>query len=153
MVHRSRDVRDSALAAGKALRLRRSDRRHFYAFVVALLAVLATAVITAPSASAATYGWVYISTPTWQGNCNWGSNGRVSGLHLTVVDSWQTPTAGDWGGDLVYARVRLNQSQQVAYSAFCNKWPGSWQAGISKTIRPTRNNQTVWIGPAGVRYN
>lgn len=39
----------------------------------------------------------------------------------------------------------------MSYTAFCNKYPGYWQPGVGVTIRPTRNNQTVWIGPAGVR--
>jgi len=45
----------------------------------------------------------------------------------------------------------LNENQSVSYTAFCNKYPGYWQPGVGVTIRPTRNNQTVWIGPAGVR--
>ena len=138
----------------------RSTRRKVLRFprrlgvsLAAASAFLAASAVAAPPASAVTYGWVYISTPTWLANCNWGNNGRVTGLHLSVGGTWTTPAGGDWGDDLVYARVRLYEYQQVSYSAYCNKWPGSWQSGVAQTIRPTRNNQTVWVGPAGVRYN
>lgn len=108
--------------------------------------------LAAPAADASTYGWVYISAPTWLGNCNWGSNGSVTGLLVSVGNTWST-TSWYRGDDLVYARVRLGESQQVSYTAYCNKWPGSYQPGVAQMIRPTRNNQTVWVGPAGVRYN
>ena len=135
-----------------ARRRSRRGSRSITALLATLVAIVAS-LIVAPAASAAPLGWVYISTPTWQGNCNWGSNGSVSHLHLSVGNTWTTPAGGDRGDDLVYAQVRLNENQQVSFTAFCNKWPGSWQPGVGQTIRPTRNGQTVWIGPAGVRYN
>lgn len=116
------------------------------------LVTIGSSTVTGPAADAATYGWVYISTPTWLANCNWGSNGKVTALLLSVEGTWST-TSWDRGDDLVYAKVRLGETQRVSYTAYCNKWPGSYQSGVTQTIRPTRSNQTVWIGPAGVRYN
>jgi hypothetical protein len=49
-------------------------------------------------------------------------------------------------------RVLLNENQQVSYSGFCSKGRMP-RTGVSHTIQPTRNNQTVRLGPAGVRYN
>ncbi len=127
-------------------------RRRVASVFLALSAAMATSLVGTPPAQAATYGWVYISMPTWLGNCAFGSAGSVRTINASVGNTWSV--AGDTGDDLVYARVLLGQNQQVSYNVFCAKWPaGSWQAGVGKIIRPTRNNQTVWVGPAGVRYN
>ena len=124
--------------------------RRISAAVLAVAAACSTTVASAPPASAAPMGWVYISTPTWLGNCP--SGGRVTGLLVSVGDTFST-TRWDWGDDLVYAKVRLNETQQVSFTAYCNKWPGYYQPGVGQNIRPTRNNQTLWVGPAGVRSN
>lgn len=122
--------------------------RSVWAALGAVVIALTVTVVAAPAASAAPLGWVYISTPTWLGNCPAG--GSVTQLRAAVGNTW---SGGDAGDDLLYVKVRLNENQQVSYTAFCNRWPGYWQPGVAQNIRPTRNNQTVWIGPLGVRYN
>jgi hypothetical protein len=123
--------------------------RRVRGLLVVMALALGVTIVSAPAASAAPYGWVYISAPTWQGNCSAG--GSVVNMNAAVGNTW---SGGDAGDDLLYVRVRLNENQQVSYSAFCNKWPvGYWQPGVAQTIKPTRNNQTVWVGPLGVRYN
>jgi len=131
--------------------LHRLHPRRVAAAFVAVAAVILASLLTTPAASASTYGYVYISAPTWLANCKWGDAGKVTGM-FAGTDNWSTG-GFDWGDDLVYARVRLGEYQSINYQAFCNKWPGYWQPGVAQMIRPTRNNQTVWVGPAGVRYN
>jgi hypothetical protein len=127
-----------------------SVRRRVGSALFTMVAAVLTTLAVAPPASAAGYGWVYISTPKWLANCAKG--GSVTGLLVSVGDTWST-TAWDRGDDRVYAKVKLGQRQQVSYTAFCNKWPGYYQPGVAQFVRATRNNQTAWIGPAGVRYN
>jgi hypothetical protein len=129
-------------------------RARFTAVVVALLATLGASLATAPAASAAGEAWVYVSTPTWLGNCAFGKDkGRVTRLLMAVGNTYSS-TKWDTGDDIVYAKVILGKKQRVSYEAFCNKkWPGYYQPGVQQTITPTRKGQTVWVGPAGVRYN
>jgi hypothetical protein len=137
------------LTAGTRLRARGRLR----GLVAVLLAAFAFSVAVPPvPADAATYGYVYISLPTWKGNCNWGSLGRVTIISGTVSNV--SSVSMDRGDDLVYMKVKLGEYNRVQFTAFCNKWPGWWQPGFTTSIRPTRNNQTVWIGPgAGPSYN
>ena len=117
------------------------------AVVVVALAALAIA----PPASASTMGWVYISTPTWLGNCADGRDGKVDGLFATVGDTWSTNGA-DLGDDMVYAKVRLGEYQPVSFQVRCSRSAESWQAGVGLSIAPTRSGQTVRVAPGVVRY-
>ena len=114
----------------------------------ALLLAAAAFAASAPAASAGT-GWNYISLPTWLGNCPYG--GSVKYLSVTVGNTW---SGGDWGDDLVYARVNLYQSQRVTARGLCNAagWQ-YWGPWSYQTIYPTRQNQTWWVGPRGVSRN
>lgn len=113
------------------------------------LAVVAGAVVAATPAHAVTYGWNYISLPTWAGNCPQG--GSVKYLFVSIGDSW---SGGDSGDDLVYGKVRLNEDQQVSAQGLCYQGSLSyWGPASQQTIHPTRNNQTWWVGPAGVWHN
>ena len=115
------------------------------------LGILTASVSVAPIASASSQGWVYIAFPKWLANCPNG--GDVKGVLASVGNTWST-TSWDTGDDLVYAKVRLNSNQQVSYTLLCKKGLKTYyQPGFANTIKPTRNNQTVWVGPAGVRYN
>ena len=117
--------------------------------VLAAVAAVLVTLVTAPAASAAPMGWIYISAPTWLGNCASGQAGRMVYMQAAVGNTW---SGGDAGDDLLYVKVRLNENQQVSYTGFCSKGRIP-QSGVGQIIRPTRNNQTVWLGPAGVRYN
>ena len=114
-----------------------------------MIAMLATIGIAATPAYAVTYGWNYISLPTWAGNCPQG--GSVKYLFVAIGDSW---SGGDSGDDLVYGRVRLFENQAVTAQGLCYNGSRSyWGPASQQTIRPTRNNQTWWVGPAGVWHN
>jgi hypothetical protein len=130
-------------------------RARFAAAAIALVAALGLSLATDPAALAAPrQGWIYISTPQWLGNCVDGkNNGPVTGLLMAEGDTYSS-SRWDRGDDIVYAKVNLGQRQQVSYEAFCSKpWPGRYQPGVAQFITPTRAGQTVWVGPAGVRYN
>jgi hypothetical protein len=122
--------------------------RRFLVISGTALSVLFASIIGAPTASAAD-GWNYISLPTWLGNCPTG--GSVKQLSVSVGNTW---SGGDFGDDLVYARVRMNEDQTVVAQGLC--YQGSrtyWGPASSNTIHPTRQNQTWWVGPAGVSHN
>lgn len=126
----------------------RSARR-LLVIAIAAFSVLCGSVAGAPAASAASYGWNYISLPTWLGNCPGG--GSVRYLQVMVGDTW---SGGDYGDDLVYAKVRMNENQTVVAQGQCVSGSRTyWGPASSNTIRPTRQNQTWWVGPAGVNHN
>jgi hypothetical protein len=119
--------------------------------LVALAGVAAISMpaVVAPPAQATTIGYVYISFPTWEGNCANGGSVKT----IWADDAWQTWN-GDAGDDLIYGKVALNQTNRINYEVFCAKWPaGYYQAGTSTLFVPTRNNQTIWVGPAGWTRN
>ena len=62
--------------------------------------------------------------------------------------------AGDWGDDLVYARVNLYQDQAVVGQGLCYRGSRSyWGPAFYQTIHPTRAGQTWWVGPFGAWHN
>lgn len=131
--------------------------------IVAMLAVMgafsALGSIGAAPSQAASYGNAYVSFPTWLGNCPGG--GSVTGIYGANSNIWSTPAGGDWGDDLIYPRVAMFLGapyNQISAQVFCSRpWyqggGGYWGAAVSAGIRPTRNGQTFWIGPAGQRNN
>lgn len=123
-------------------------RRHTALFLATILIAVAGA-LALPKSASATNGWNYISLPTWLGSCPGG--GHVVYLFVAVGNTW---SGGDGGDDLVYARVALNQNQTVSAQGLCYNGRFSyWGPASSNTIHPTRNNQTWWVGPWGVRHN
>lgn len=113
--------------------------------------------LVASPAQAAT-GWVYVSFPKWLGNCPGG--GSVFAILASANGTWTTGGKFDWGDDLVYAKVNLGRYQEFSAQLWCAKSPGKSKPerfnvshAVTASIRATRNNQTVWIGPNGVRYN
>src|SRR4051812_6582904 len=89
-------------------RLSRSSRVVRSAVPAAALALGAVTLAAAP-ASAAGNGAVYISFPTWLGNCPAG--GSVTGIAAAIGNTWST--GGDYGDDLIYGSVWLWQSNQL----------------------------------------
>ena len=123
--------------------------------VVMLAAVLAVVLAVAPTgqtASATSVGWVYISAPTWLGNCPRG--GSVKYLNVSNWGPSVISYAADFGDDIVYLKVALGEGNTVVVAPTCysgtNSWPG---ASSMHTIRPTRTKQTFWLGPYGQRHN
>lgn len=116
---------------------------------VAASALTTATTASAPQARAVSYGWVYVAFPSWLGNCPGSS---VAGVQADVSGLWSTNW--DLGDDIVYAKVRLGANNTLNYNLMCKKgrYLTGYQAG-SATIRPSRTKQTVWVGPAGVRYN
>lgn len=109
----------------------------------------ATFVINPTRAHAAGYGWDYISLPTWAGNCPAG--GSVKYMQIMVGTTW---SGGDWGDDLVYAEVMIDQWQPVVGEGLCvNGSKSYWGPAFTQWIYPTRSNQTWWVGPYGVWHN
>jgi len=126
----------------------RAVRQRVIAALSSVIVACLIASVAAPTASAAT-AWNYISLPTWLGNCPGG--GSVKFLQVSVGNTW---SGGDWGDDLVYARVNLYQSQAVVARGYCqagSRW--YWGPASHQMIYPTRQGQTWWTGPAGVRHN
>src|SRR4051812_41591787 len=78
-------------------------------------------VVSPPKAQATSYGWVYISFPTWLGNCPKG--GKVTGIQA-YTNYWSTNW--DTGDDIVYGKVALNQRNVIIANVFCSKWPGGY---------------------------
>jgi hypothetical protein len=115
----------------------------------ALTGALTCGVVAAATpAEAASFGWVYISFPKWLGNCA-ANNGAVK-----TVWGQTTPGGTVWnadaGDDIVYGRVALGQTNSVQFTLFCAKGVASnYQPGASVSFVPTRNNQTIWVGPTG----
>jgi hypothetical protein len=125
------------------------------------LTLAATAVLGGLSAAApasASTGSVYVSVPAWLGNCpHGGSPVGVWGTTGPYGELWSTPAGGDWGDDLVYARVRIGTRNTFTFKAFCQRpWyrGGSyWGPASQQTAHVSRVNQTVWTGPWGIRTN
>ena len=126
----------------------RRTKRLITSLVLAILVALGMGVVVAPAAQAASVGYVYISFPTWLANCPKGGNATI----IWADDNLQTWNA-DAGDDLIYGKVWLNQWNSVQYTLYCNKGPGYYQPGLSTSFVPTRNNQTIWVGPAGWSRN
>lgn len=131
-------------------------RRWTTTALLALSLSLGTSLVSVAPAQAAT-GWVYISFPKWLGNCPAG--GSVFAILGSVGGTWTTGPKYDWGDDLVYAKVNLGANQQVSAQVWCARSPGNSRPSaatvthsVMRTIKPTRNNQTVWVGLNGVSY-
>ncbi|MFD0267427.1 hypothetical protein ACFVGY_12640 [Streptomyces sp. NPDC127106] len=109
---------------------------------------LSGTVATQGTAQAASYGWVYISYPKWLGNC---PNATVTGIQ-GYTDYWSTNW--DWGDDLVYGKVALGQRNTVIGNLFCKRPGGGYYQAVARyDVVPTRNGQTVWVGPTGWTRN
>ena len=125
-------------------------------FFAAAVLVISSFGVSAPTAHASTgYGYVYVSFPTWLGNCPYG--GSVRGIYAANGYLWSTPPTGDWGDDLIYPKVLFYSNNPISFQNFCYRpW---WQGGTYRapawqvTIYPTRYGQTFWIGPWGQRHN
>lgn len=122
--------------------MRKSKGRLLSLLVLCLAAFGVVAV--GPSAHAATIGNMYISFPRWLGNCPNGDS--VTAIWAT--DGPQTWN-GDAGDDLIYGKVYLNQVNSIQYTLYCKtSWRGGYyQPGVSMRFTPTRNGQTIWVGP------
>jgi hypothetical protein len=115
--------------------------------VLACAVAVASFVAVTP-ADAAGYGWVYISFPKWLGNC------ATNGGDVRTVWGQTTPGGTVWnadaGDDIVYGKVLLGKQNSVQYTALCYKGVRSvYQPGAWVNFVPTRNNQTIWVGPTG----
>lgn len=121
---------------------------------VAVLPLLAVALLVmAPAAGSrsSTVSNVYISYPTWYGNCPGG--GSVTGIYAASGILWSTSPGGDWGDDLIYPKVDLYTYNTISAKLYCRRpWyrgGGYWGPAVSATIYPTRGGQTFWVGPLG----
>lgn len=123
--------------------------------VAAASVVLPVGLVSGNTAEAAGTGYVYLSYPTWAGNCP--SGGSVRGLYGAVDTLWATPAGGDWGDDLVYAKVRLGANSTVSMQPICYRpWyrGGSYRGVVTQhVIKATRSGQTFWLGPFGKWHN
>ena len=118
-----------------------------------MLMVLGMATLVAPTASAAS-GHIYISMPTWLGNCPGGGSVRYLQVSTWSFGSGGTDRKADFGDDLVHISAGLREDVQVTAKAICYNGKKTYHApGVSHMIRPARAGQTWWIGPAGVRKN
>jgi hypothetical protein len=123
---------------------------------ILLAVILLTAALAALGAFATTAqawdGWVYISYPTWAGNATQG--GSVVGIYAAIGNTWSCSGYGDWGDNIIYGKVHMNQWNAVSSQNFCRKWPVTYRdVPFQKSIYPTRQGQTFWIGPWGVWSN
>lgn len=121
--------------------------------VAAAVLMTASSLTVATPASAAT-GYIYVSLPTWLGNCSLGGNVKYVGM-----SSYSSSTSGysaDSGDDLAYLRVGINESVNLIGQGICFKSgrPPQYNTPIVNVhVRPTRHGQTFWVGPGGVRSN
>lgn len=111
------------------------------AALVVLVAMIASAVVLALSASAsASNGGVYMVTPTWWGWC--------PGSSVFHVDWWTSGTnGGDSGDDIVWVPVNLHQWNNVTLTVWCRGWALSGTQNVD--IYPTRNGQAWFVGAGG----
>lgn len=128
------------------------------ACAAALIVPAATTVVTPGEAQGASVGWAYIAFPTWLGNCG-AAGGSVYAVQA-MVGGTDVTRGFDFGDDIIYAKVKLKQSQDVSAQVWCSqRKPKSKPArfllshAVSQKIKPTRDKQTAWVGPGGVRYN
>lgn len=131
-----------------------SKRRLILSLVLVSLIALLAVTPTANSRSLSV-GNVYVSYPTWLGNCPGG--GSVTGIYAASGVLWSTPSWGDWGDDLIYPRVNFYTYNPISAQLYCNRpWyrgGGYWGPAVQAYIYPTRNGQTFWVGPWGQRHN
>src|SRR3954454_1006579 len=130
---------------------RRRARRVLASVLVPLGMALGLAGM-ATAASAAGPVYVYVSLPTWLGNCPGG--GTVRYLDVTTWSSSATDHKADYGDDLVYIKAAYRDDTTVVSKPLC--YQGSktyWGPESYRTISATRQGQTWWIGPGGVRNN
>lgn len=122
-------------------------KRAFAVLALILAATLGSSVLASPAHAATAH--VYISFPTWLGNCPGG--GSVVAINAsTPLDS----VAGDTGDDLVYLRVNLNQRNQINATVGCrNRGVLVWNTVTRSDPVPTYGGQTLWVGPAGWSRN
>jgi hypothetical protein len=124
---------------------------------LAVLAATATAVstlLTGTPASAASTGYIYVSLPTWLGNCSLG--GSVQYVGMSSFSNTTSGYSSDFGDDLAYLRVGLNESVNLIGQGICYKSsrPPQYNTPVVNVwVRPTRHGQTFWVGPGGVRNN
>ncbi|WBC03315.1 hypothetical protein [Micromonospora sp. WMMA1976] len=86
---------------------------------------------------------MYLVTPRWWGWCP-GNGNYVTGVNYAVSN---VSSGGDSGDDIVYAKVNLNQAQDVVMGVQCAK---NTPQGSSASITPTRSGQTFYMGfPTG----
>ncbi len=122
---------------------------------IAAVSVMALAPFAAQPAEASSIGNVYVSYPTWLGNCPGG--GSVTGIYAASGNLWSTPATGDLGDDLIYPKVYLYANNQISAQVFCSRaWYNGgnyWGPAVSATIYPTRTGQTFWVGPTSQTHN
>jgi hypothetical protein len=126
-------------------------RRTAVAISIAALTLIGV-VASGPPAQASGGYWVYVSMPTWLGNCPRG--GAVKKPEVTAWFGGDSSYASDFGDDLVWIRVGARIDTTIVASGLCYAGSKSWPAaGSSNTIRASRTGQTWWIGPYGTRHN
>jgi len=126
-------------------------RKHIIAAGLLASGAAFTSAMPSTPAHAAGRTWVYVSMPTWLGNCPRG--GSVKYLNVSTWGS-VTDCRADGGDDLVYIGAAMNENTTVVARGLCyNGQNTQWGPAVSVNIRATRQNQTFWIGPAGVRNN
>jgi hypothetical protein len=130
---------------------RRSSRfrRVLVAAVLAMSFSGAGLAATTP-AQAYPYVNIYVSMPTWAGNCP--SGGSVAYAWAMIGNTW---SGGDWGDDLIYGTANAYVSQELITKVTCRWWWGGTYPGAQTDhwITPTRYGQTWWVGPNYVSHN
>jgi hypothetical protein len=119
---------------------------------------------TVSSAEAASAGWIYVSLPTWLNNCPGGGSVDMPRVTTFGQSTGVSDYRSDIGDDLVYIRAEIGGQTQFVGNGRCKL--RYWDAynrvykikyydgpAFSQTIYVDRNNQTVWVGPGGIRKN
>lgn len=117
--------------------------RRWIARTMAAASLVAGMALVAVTPAHAATGNVYLVTPRWWGWCPGGDN-YVTWVSYAVSS---VSSGGDGGDDIVYAKVILNQAQDVVMGVQCKK---TLPQGSSTSITPTRSGQTFFMGfPSG----
>ena len=131
---------------------RRRWRRRAAVLLAALSLLGVSMAASGPAAQASYAGYIYISVPSWAGNCP--SGGSPIGAYGVVDVMGQ---AMDFGDDLVYVRARIGDYNTITARAYCSRswsnWVPYWGPTSQHRIYVNRNGQTVWQGPFGVWKN
>lgn len=134
------------------MKVRRSALQKMFAVLAALTLGIALATYSAAPAHAAGSTGVYISLPTWLGNCPAGGSAKYVWASSYSLEA--SSSAGDWGDDIVWLTVASNDYTTIVAQPLCyNGSKSYWGPASSNTIYATRWGQTWWVGPAGVRHN
>jgi hypothetical protein len=105
-------------------------RRQLIALLASMVLALAMLSVSAQSASAYTYGNVWVNfAPTL---CPYG--GSVVGIYWSVDNVSSGPPSGDWNDNVIYPRVRVGSGayNTLSFQLWCKRFFITYRAGAGQ---------------------